>query len=404
MFLDFFYLLRARGLAVSLDQWLLVLEGMLKGLHHSSLNGFYYLCRGICVNTEADYDRFDQVFAEYFKGAPFTGEFGEDLMEWLDRPEMGWKDEAHIREIAEEAVRNGAFQQQSLEMILRRLEERLQQQKTKHDTGKFWVGTHGQSAFGNSGWHPGGIRIGGQSKYKTAVSVAGERRYRDFRKDNILDTRGFQNAFRTLRQYSASDTEELEFDVDGTIRKTSEKGGMLTVQYRHPRRNQIKVLMLMDSGGSMDYYARLCSMLFQAAVKSNHFKELHTYYFHNVIDDALYRDPAVDPDRSVPLDRVLKNFGSEYRVIIVSDGEMNPYELTEHGYDWEKRCAKPHTGLDCFRMLLKQYPHLIWLNPAKLPPSNSYWAQTHLFLHDMFPMYDLSKDGLMRGMKKLMAR
>ena len=91
-------------------------------------------------------------------------------------------------------------------------------------------------------------------------------------------------------------------------------------------------------------------------------------------------------------------------MIIVSDGEMNPYELTEHGYDWEKRCAKPHTGLDCFRMLLKQYPHLIWLNPAKLPPSNSYWAQTHLFLHDMFPMYDLSEDGLMRGMKKLMAR
>ena len=266
------------------------------------------------------------------------------------------------------------------------------------------MGTQGRSPFGNSGWHPDGIRIGGQGLYRTAMMVAGERRFRDFRKDNTLDTRQFQMAFRLLRQLSSqAEGSETVLDVEGTIHETCENGGLLKIQKTHPRKNTVKVILLMDSGGSMEYYAGLCSRLFQAAQKSNHFKELHTYYFHNCVYSEVYTSPALRWNAAVPTEQLLRDFDSAYKVILVGDAAMSPYELRERHYDWTRRTYGP-SGLEWLERLRKQYPYLVWLNPEPMPERPDYWGQTHWQLGHLLPMYDLSAEGLEQAMKRLMSR
>jgi len=397
MFASFFYLLRSRGLDVSLNEWMTLMEAMEKGLHHSTLTGFYHLCRAIVVKNETEFDRFDQVFLEFFRDVPYQGELPEELLDWLNHPS-----EDLARTIEE--LRAQGFPEESLSELLRLLEERLKEQTEEHNGGNYWVGTQGRSPWGNSGWHPGGIRIGGESRHRTAMMVAGERKYRDFRKDNRLDTRQFQMAFRMLRQMSVqNDSNEQELDVDNTIRDTCDNAGTLQVRYRNPRKNAVKVLLLMDSGGSMSYYSGLCSMLFQAATKSNHFKELHTYYFHNCIHDSLYETPSLRYTEKVATEWVLRQYDSSYKVIIVSDAAMNPYELRDKYYNWETG-TYTRSGLDWFEIFRKQYPYLIWLNPEPMPTVENYWTQTHWQLGHLFKMYDLSAEGLAQGMKRLMAK
>ena len=397
MFVAFFYLLRQRGLDVSLNEWITLLEAMEKGLHGSTLTGFYQLCRAILVKSEVEYDRFDQVFLEFFKDVPFQEELPEELLNWLEHPSED------LRRTVEE-LRAAGFPEESLEELLKRLEERLREQTEEHNGGNYWVGTQGRTPWGNSGWHPNGIRIGGQSRHRTAMTVAGERKYRDFRKDNTLDTRQFQMAFRLLRQLSAqADGTEKVLDVDGTIHDTCENAGTLQVRYKNPRKNSVKVLLLMDSGGSMEYYAGLCSMLFQAATRSNHFKELHTYYFHNCVYEDLYEGPMLWLDGKVSTEWVLRNYDSSYKVIIVGDAAMNPYELREPLFNWSTRTCGP-SGMEWLDRFRKQYPHLIWLNPEPMPSRPDYWNQTHYQLGQLFEMYDLSAEGLEQGMKRLMVR
>lgn len=397
MFIAFFYLLRARGLEVSLNEWLTLLEGMEQNLHQTSLTGFYFLCRSIVVKSEAEYDRFDQAFAEFFKDVPHHGELPKELLDWLNHPAED------LKRSMEELKKQG-FQDETLERLLALLEKRLQEQHEEHNGGSYWIGTQGKSPLGNSGWHPNGMRIGGTSQHHTALMVAEERRFRDFRKDNVLDIRQFQMAFRLLRQFSAQmEDAERVLDVDGTVRDTCEKAGVLRVRYQPPRKNSVKVLLLMDSGGSMEFYAGLCSMLFQAVTRSNHFKELHTYYFHNCIYSNLYTSPTLDWDSTVPTDWVLKNYGGEYKVIIVGDAAMHPYELRDQHYDWVAGTMSP-SGLHWVERFKAQYPYLIWLNPEPLPTRPSFFSQTHLQLAQLVHMYDLSVEGLEHGMKRLLVR
>ena len=397
MFASFFYLLRQRGLDVSLNEWLTLLQGMELGLHRSSLTGFYQLCRAVLVKSEAEYDRFDQVFLEFFKDVPWQGELPEEVLQWLEHPKEDLGETVR-------RLRDLGMPEESLEELLRRLEERLKEQTEEHNGGNYWVGTQGRTPWGNSGWHPGGIRIGGQGRHRTAMTVAGERKYRDFRKDNTLDTRQFQMAFRLLRQLSVqADSNEKVLDVDGTIRDTCDNAGTLKVRYKNPRKNAVKVLLLMDSGGSMEYYAGLCSMLFQAATKSNNFKELHTYYFHNCVYSEVYTHPGLRWDSVVPTEWLLQNYDASYKVIIVGDGAMSPYELREPRYDWEKR-TYGDSGLAWLERLRRHYPYLIWLNPEPMPARPDYWSQTHWQLAQIFHMYDLSAEGLEQGMKRLMVR
>lgn len=398
MFVEFFYLLRSRGLKISLNEWMTLLLGMEKGLHRSSLTGFYQLCRAVLIKTEADFDRFDQVFLEFFRDVPWQGDLPEELLDWLNHPTED------LRRSLEQLKAMGGFPDETLEELLKMLEQRLKEQHEEHNGGSYWVGTQGRSAFGNSGWHPNGIRVGGESRHRTAMMVAGERKYRDFRRDNTLDTRQFQTAFRLLRQLSVQgDTSEREIDVDGTIRSTCDNAGTLQVEWKKPRKNAVKVLLLMDSGGSMEYYAGLCSQLFQAATRSNHFKELHTYYFHNCIYDTLYNEPSMWYQDSVSTEWVLQQYDSGYKVIIVGDAAMNPYELREKRYNWGQGTYGP-SGLEWLDMFRRQYPHLVWLNPEPMPSSPTYWGQTHYQLGQIFPMFQLTAEGLEQGMKRLMVR
>ena len=397
MFVAFFYLLRQRGLDVSLNEWMTLLEGMEKGLHRSSLTGFYHLCRSIVVKSEVEFDRFDQVFLEFFKDIPFKGDLPEEMLEWLEHPSEDLK-----RTIEE--LKSAGFPDESMEELLKLLEERLKEQDAEHNGGSKWVGTQGRTPWGNSGWHPNGIRIGGKSQHRTAMAVAGERKFRDFRKDNTLDTRQFQMAFRLLRQLSVqAESNDKELDVDNTIHDTCENAGSLKIRYKNPRKNTVKVLLLMDSGGSMEYYAGLCSMLFQAATKSNHFKELHTYYFHNCIFSSLSQGPQLWRSGEVPTEWVLQNYDSSYKVIIVGDAAMNPYELREKQFQWGKGTYAP-SGLEWLERFRKQYPYLIWLYPEPMPDQPTYLTQTHWQLAQIFHMYDLSAEGLEKGMKQLMVR
>ncbi|MBR5741647.1 MAG: VWA domain-containing protein, partial [Firmicutes bacterium] len=364
MFIEFFYLLRARGLGTDTTEWMTLMEGLMRGLHGNSLSGFYNLCRATLVKTEADYDKFDMVFAEYFKDVPYEGELPDMVKEWLSNKEEALKDFHAF-------LKTSDYEWKTQEEILKAFEERLREQREEHNAGSYWIGTGGFTNFGHSGHRPQGIRIMGEGRYRRAFEVLGERRFRDFRKDNVLDIRSFQMAFRLLRQYSDRVNEaETEFDTDGTIRETADNAGNLRIKYKKPRKNVVKVLLLMDSGGSMDYYAGICSMLFQAAEKSNHFKELHVYYFHNVIGSTLYKRPMLWYEDGVSTEWVLNQYGSEYKVILVGDALMDMYDLVAKHYDRSLGEAR-YSGFDMLDRFKEHYPHIVWLNPEK-PPYGAY--------------------------------
>lgn len=398
MFEDFLYLLRRYGLKVSLTEWMTLMEALDKGLHNSSFTGFYYLCRCLLVKSEADFDRFDRAFLEYFKNVPFQQEVSQELLDWLNRPDT-LLDHANWDE--EQALKNLGLSEDEIERMLR---DRMAEQKEEHNGGSYWVGTHGMSTFGNSGLSPTGIRVGGESKYKRAFRVAGERRFRDFRGDNTLDTRQFQVALRKLRQFSGLvDLPPTEFDVDSTIQDTADNAGVLKVRYKRPRENTVKVLLLMDSGGSMDYYAQICSALFQAVSKSGHFKDLKVFYFHNCVYSWLYNTPRQSYGDGVTTQWVLDNLSGEWKVIFVGDAQMAPYELSG-GYYRSRDKDRPQSGLDWLNCFRERYSHVIWLNPSPRPDWGEYWSQTYDVIADIFPMFPLTVEGLEEGMKKLLSR
>ena len=394
MFLTFFYLLRASGINVSLSEWLTLMEGLRMDLHDSTLSGFYTLCRSVLLHSEADFDRFDQVFLEFFKDVKHVDEVPPEMLKWLEHPELDMVELERLSEITGLSV----------EEIEKMFAERLQGQDAEHNGGRKWVGTGGFTPFGHRGKKLGGIRVGGKSNYRSAYRVAGERKYRDWRKDNTIDSRQFQMAFRSLRQLSSnSDEPKTELDIDTTIRKTCDNAGNLSIEFTRPRKNALKLMLLMDSGGSMDYYRELCSLLFQSVSKAGRFKDLKVYYFHNSPGKRLYLDPTLDWRNSVLTEWVMNNIPSDYKVIIVGDASMSMQELLP-SYNWWKSDVPENSGLALLLDLKRRYPHLIWLHPQPRPAYSSYWTQTFELLEKHFDMYQLSIDGMTKGMKKLMVR
>lgn len=394
MFLTFFYLLRASGINVSLSEWLTLMEGLRMDLHDSTLSGFYTLCRSVLLHSEADFDRFDQVFLEFFKDVKHVDEVPPEMLKWLEHPELDMVELERLSEITGLSV----------EEIEKMFAERLQGQDAEHNGGRKWVGTEGYTPFGHRGKQLGGIRVGGKSNYRSAYRVAGERKYRDWRKDNTIDSRQFQMAFRSLRQLSSnSDEPKTELDIDTTIRKTCDNAGNLSIEFTRPRKNALKLMLLMDSGGSMDYYRELCSLLFQSVSKAGRFKDLKVYYFHNAPGKRLYLDPTLDWRNSVLTEWVMNNIPSDYKVIIVGDASMSMQELLP-SYNWWKSDVPENSGLALLLDLKRRYPHLIWLHPQPRPAYSSYWTQTFELLEKHFDMYQLSIDGMTKGTKKLMVR
>ena len=396
MFIDFMLCLRAAGLAVSLDEWLALMDALDKGLAGNSLIEFYYLCRNVLVKTEADYDKFDLAFAKYFEGVESIEDIPDELWDWLSQGEL----ERDLDDRPEWA------KEYDLDELMKMFEERLKEQKEKHDGGNYWIGTGGTSAMGHGGYNPAGIRVGGYSRHKSAVKVAGERNFRDFRQDHELDIRQFQMAFRKLRQFSTRvDAEKTELDIDGTIDATCNNAGMLKLVYEKPRKNTVKLLLLIDSDGSMAQYGRLCNQLFQALHQSTHLKDLRTYYFHNCVYDYLYTTPRCRDGEWVETDWVFANLDSEYKVIFVGDAAMSPYELMARGGNQNWYAYNQEPGIEWLEKFTRRYKKCIWLNPIK--EANWEWAYGHRTIKavgEVFPMFELTLDGLDKGIQRLLVR
>lgn len=395
MFIDFFFTLRAYGLEVSLDEWLCLIDALDKGLADNSLVEFYYLCRNVLVKSESDYDTFDMAFSAYFQGVETIDDIPDELKEWLSQ-DATIQDLDFMPEWAKEY---------DLETLRKMFQERLEEQHERHDGGNYWVGTGGTSAFGHGGYNPAGIRVGGESRHRSAVQIAGDRNFRDFRQDNQLDIRQFQMAFRKLRQFSTRiDAARTELDIDETIDATCENAGLLKLVYEKPRKNSVKLLLLMDSDGSMRSYSKICSQLFQAADQSSHFKDFKTFYFHNCIYDYVYTDPHCIDGKWIETEWLFGNLDSSHKVIFVGDAAMSPYELTARGGNINWYTFNNEPGIMWLWKFQKRYRNAVWLNPIRQNRWERAWgARTIGMIRGVFPMYELTLDGLDQAIKKLIA-
>ncbi|WP_276947777.1 VWA containing CoxE family protein [Acetatifactor muris] len=398
MFIKFFETLREKGLRVTLGEWLTFQEALDGGLCGNSLTQFYYTARMILVKSETDFDKFDMAFDECFKAASRETEVGREMLRWLDKSDMA--------EMAHEEARKHLNQMEEIQVDRQDVEEkfrqRLKDQDSEHNGGSFWIGTMGKTSFGNMGGNVGGVRVGGKTGYQSAFAVVGARKYRDFRDDRVLDNRQFQMAFRKLRQFSSRlDIPETELDIDGTVNKTCSNGGCLQIVMQKPRKNAVKLLLLMDSGGTMIPFSNLLNDLFQAVHKSNHYKDVKTYYFHNCIYSKLYKTPECENGDWIDTEWMFRNVGSDYKVIIVGDAAMAPEEL----YSDTGNYRGPNGGLSGYewlQLVKKKYKKVVWLNP-KMAPGRAPWREAETAVKELFPMYKLTVDGLNRAMVKLMA-
>lgn len=398
MFGEFFYVLKAKGLDVSLSEWLTLMDALDKGLCESSLTQFYYVARMILVKRETEFDKFDMAFEEHFKGIKSDDEISNQLKRWLDKSDMKeFLDEDDKFIVNKEQEMKNIDKEQTMKDFKKRLED----QDSEHNGGTKWIGNLGKTSFGNTGGSVGGIRVGGYSGYQSAFQVVGDRKYRDFRDDRVLDNRQFQQALRKLRQFSTKlDIPKTELDLDGTIDKTCNNGGYLQIVMEKPRKNAVKLLLLMDSGGTMIPYTRLLSELFQSVHKSNHYKDVKTYFFHNCIYSKLYNTPECENGDWIDTEWMFRNLDSDYKVIIVGDAAMAPEELfaTDGNY------RGPNGGLsgkDWLLLMKRHYKKIVWLNP-KMAPGDAPWREAETAIKEIFPMYKLTVDGLNQAMNKLL--
>lgn len=401
MFSNFFFLLRAHGVPVSVTEWLNLTEALSLGMARSSLLDFYSLARSILVKSEAYFDQYDQAFGEAFGGIETPAEIAEEVWEWLADPlDLAGLDADEQARMAE------ALGPESLEELHRRFEELLKEQTEAHHGGQHWIGTGGTSPFGHSGVHPGGMRVGGSSGNRSAVKVAGERRYRGYRTDVTVGVRQFEVALRRLRRLTAKeDMPPDKLDVEGTVDATADQAGMLSLVWTHERRNQVKIVLLMDAGGSMHAHNRLCSRLFTAVNRAEHFKDLRSYYFHNCVYDHLYQDPTCHPRNSVPTAQVLHELTPDYKLVLVGDASMAPSELlARHGIIWWGSLNE-EPGIEWLQRLKDHFSHSVWLNPIpEYQWETIYGRETIGLIRNIFPMYELTVDGLTAAVGKLLVK
>ncbi len=397
MFGKFFYTLKDKGLEVSLSEWLTLQSALEQGLCQSSLTEFYYLARMILVKSETEFDKFDMAFEEVFKGIRTENEVGKNMLKWLDKPEM--------QDIFREEMRHEMNQEEinmDKEDIENTFKDRLRDQNEEHNGGSYWIGTMGKTSFGNMGGNMGGIRVGGTTGYQSAFQVIGARKYRDFRNDKVLDNRQFQMALRKLRQFSTKlDIPKTELDINGTVDATCNNGGCLQIIMDKPRKNAVKLLLLMDSGGTMIPYTTLLNELFHSVHKSNHYKDVKTYFFHNCIYANLYNTPECENGDWIETEWLFRNLDSDYKVIIVGDAAMAPEEL----FSVSGNYRGPNgglSGMDWLLLMKRHYKKIVWLNP-KMAPGHAPWREAETAVKELFPMYKLTVDGLNQAMIKLMA-
>ncbi|MBV8755746.1 MAG: VWA domain-containing protein [Deltaproteobacteria bacterium] len=386
MLIDFLFELRARKLPVSTHEWMALMEAMALGLHESSLDGFYHLCRTLCVKDIALYDAYDEAFLAYFKDVHTDAlELTKQLQDWLANPRA-------LEGLTQE--QRDALKALDLERLRELFEQRLREQKERHDGGNRWIGTGGTSPFGTGGNNPTGMRLGGGGG-RSAMAVADERRFKEYRRDVVLDVRQIDVALRGLRKLGREGAHE-ELDLDETIDETCRNAGELEIVFRPPRRNRVKVLLLMDVGGSMDPHSELMSRLFTAASRNGRFAKFRSYYFHNcvynsVYEDALFRKGVTTADLLATSDR-------DEKLVVVGDALMHPAELMDPGGSMYLYNQNRASGIEWLRRLAHHFRSAAWLNPEP----DRYWAGTTIeVIASVFPMYALTLDGLAQAVRYL---
>jgi uncharacterized protein with von Willebrand factor type A (vWA) domain len=361
MLVRFFFLLRSAGVPVSITELLTLLEALKAGLGDFSAERFYYLARTCLVKDERYYDRFDRAFATHFKGA-------EDLFAALQRElPADWLEKMAVREFTD-AEKAEIEALGGWDKLMETLRQRLEEQKERHQGGSKWIGTAGTSPFGAYGFNPEGVRIGQEgSRNRSAVKVWDRREFANLDDSVELGTRNIKIAMRRLRRFARRGAPD-EFALADTIDATARAGGWLDIKMQAERRNIVKVLLLLDIGGSMEDHVKTCEELFSAA--RSEFKHLEHYYFHNFTYENLWRDNRRRFSEHVTTTDVIRTYGTDYKLILVGDASMSPYEITQPGGSVEHWNAEP--GSVWLQRLMKQYPKFVWINPTR----QSRWRQT----------------------------
>ena len=382
MFLDFFYGLREAGVPVSIQEWRMLMAALEQGLHGSNLLSFYHLSRATLVKSESYFDAFDRVFAHVFQGVEGELSVSEELEQWLNDPKQfdGLTDEQRAQ-----------LQRLDADELMKKFLETLEQQDERHDGGGRWVGTGGHSPFGHGGEHPTGIRVGGESRSRSAMKVAEDRRFEDYRTDSTLDLRQTKVALKRLRHLTRSGPYD-QLDLDRSVDETCKNGGDIEVVFSQEKRNNVRLLLMMDVGGTMDPYYAPVSQLLTALHEERGLRDFRTYYFHNCIYDTLGKTARLYADEPVPTGDLLRTLDERWRVLIVGDAAMHPAELMNPRGNINPRYESETRGVDWLLRISDHFERAVWLNPD--PPKIWGHSQTCRIIERLFPMFQLSVDGI----------
>jgi hypothetical protein len=391
MFFNFLEELRTAGIPASLKEHLALLEALEADVIEQSPEEFYYLSRAILVKDEALLDRFDQVFNKVFKG--LLSNYGTDTAEipeeWLKAVA-----EKFLTPEEMEAIKSLG----SWDEIMETLKKRLEEQQKRHEGGNKWIGTGGTSPFGNNGYNPEGVRIGGESKHKRALKVWEKREFQNLDSTRELGTRNIKIAMRRLRKFAREGAQD-ELDIEGTINGTARQG-WLDIHMRAERRNAIKVLLFLDVGGSMDPFIKLCEELFSAATAE--FKNLEFFYFHNCVYEGVWKDNRRRFAERTPTWEVMHKFPHDYKLIFVGDAAMSPYEISHPGGSVEH--FNEEAGAVWMQRMINTYPAAVWLNPT--PEAHWGYSQSTKIMKELVKdrMYPLTLEGLDDAMRELVRK
>jgi uncharacterized protein with von Willebrand factor type A (vWA) domain len=379
---EFFLHLKSFKLPVSTREFLTLLEALEKGVVSTSVDDFYVLSRAALVKDEQHFDRFDLAFGSYFKGVDgiFDVHATHIPAEWLKRE--------FLRTLSDEDKRIEALG--GLDKLLETFKQRLQEQRDRHQGGKKWIGTGGTSPFGAYGFNPEGIRVGQkEGGNRSAVRVWDERDFANLDGDVELNTRNLKLALRRLRRWAREGVPD-ELDLDGTIDGTARNAGWLDIHMQPERRNRVKVLLFLDVGGSMDPHVEVCEQLFSAA--KSEFRHLEHFYFHNCIYDHVWRDNVRRRAERTSTLQLIRTYGPDWRVVVVGDAAMSPYELTETGGSVEYTNDEP--GIAWLTRIFEHFRHKVWLNPEP-PRAWEYTRSTQIILRVLGPkMFPLTLKGV----------
>jgi uncharacterized protein with von Willebrand factor type A (vWA) domain len=398
MLIDFFYTLRAAKLPVSVKEYLTLLEALKEGVvgptsQDGEVGGykvedFYYLSRATLVKDEKHYDKFDRAFSAYFKGVELRVDFTQDIpLEWLRKN----------LELNLSPEEKAAVEKMGWDALMETLKKRFEEQKERHEGGSKWIGTGGTSPFGANGYNPQGIRIGqDKSRNKSAVKVWDQRAYQDYDDSQELGTRNIKVALRRLRRF-AREGNELELALDDTIRATAANAGYLDIKLVPERHNNVKVLLLMDVGGTMDEHIHRVEELFSAAKAE--FKHLEFYYFHNCVYDFMWKNNRRRFSEKFPTWDIIRKYNKDYKLIFVGDATMSPYEIVQPGGSVEY--YNEEAGAEWLQRLTQAFPKFAWINPE--PQGAWQYRQSISLVQQLMNqrMYPLTLRGLEEAMRLL---